>query len=357
MLEAAIAFVTLLYAALAAAAARAADRARAPAAKATSPLPFVSVLVAARNEERTLAACLNALREQSYPDDRYEVVVADDHSSDATQEIARRHGAQCVQVAADRGGKADALHTAYVAARGELLLVTDADCRPPRDWIRNMVGAFDGKEGVVCGVTSVKGTTLLARVQALDWTLLLTVAAGFSEMGIPVTAMGNNMAFRRRAYEEVGGYPALPATVTEDYALFRAVDRRTGHTVRLLLDERLENFTEPLPTLRKIVGQRRRWVRGGLRTDVWVYVVFLLIFGTHLLLAAGLVLAPLVALPAIAVKIGADAYVLATGTRHLSLPRRWTDLPLFELYFFGYIVALPILLLAAPRIVWRGRRY
>ncbi|MEX1054626.1 MAG: glycosyltransferase, partial [Rhodothermales bacterium] len=73
---------------------------------------FVSVLVAARNEEQTLGDCLEALLGQSYPRDLYEILVADDHSTDRTADVAARYGVRCLHVSDEvLPGKPGALHT------------------------------------------------------------------------------------------------------------------------------------------------------------------------------------------------------------------------------------------------------
>lgn len=319
--------------------------------------PRVSVLVAARNEAATLDACLAALRRQTYPADRYEIIVADDHSEDETAEIAAREAHRCIHLS-DREGKAAALHAAYSVANGDVLVVTDADCRPPPDWVRSLVAQFDDPEiGVVCGVTSVRHHDLLGRVQALDWALLMTTAAGLSALGVPLTAMGNNMAFRRAAYEEIGGYPAIPVSVTEDFALFRAVKERTGWQVRLILDRALENRTEPLDSLRRIVAQRRRWARGGLRAGWAAYLLYAFVWSVHAMLVGALLASPGAALLGITVKGAADAGVLRTAGRHVRLESVRSAFPLFEAFFFGYVLLLPFSLLAVPSISWRGRTY
>src|SRR5690625_7977652 len=74
---------------------------------------------------------------------------------------------------------------------------------------------------MLAGITHVNGRGLWARLQTADWALLKGVAAGMSAAGFTLTAMGNNMAIRRSAYQDVGGYPSIPPSVTEDYALSR----------------------------------------------------------------------------------------------------------------------------------------
>ncbi len=333
------------------------ERARTP--RVNRPPPRVSVLVAARNEAGTLGACLDALRKQSYPSDRFDVIVADDHSTDATAEVAERGGARCVRLdASDGSGKAAALHAAYRVAAGDVLLVTDADCRPPRDWVLNLASQLDDREaGVVCGVTSVRHDGLLSRIQTLDWALLLTVAAGLSALKTPFTAMGNNMAFRREAYEAVGGYPALANSITEDYALFRAVRSRTRWNVRLVLDASLENRTEPVDALAAVFAQRRRWARGGLRAGPAAYLFYLFVWVAHASLLAALLTAPAAAVLGLVIKAAADAGLLRTAASHLDLGFAQTAFPIFEAYLFGYVLLVPLSLIVVPVITWRGRRY
>ena len=320
--------------------------------------PFVSVVVAARDEEAHLPGCLRALKRQSLPRDRYEIIVSDDHSSDGTCAVAAEFGVRCVSVADGVEGKAAAVHAGVESARGSLIVVTDADCRPPHSWLAAMAETFrDGELGMVCGVTAVAGRTLLARIQAADWTLLLTMAAGFSSLGLPLTAMGNNMAFRRKAYDELGGYPELDSSVTEDYVLFREMYRRTSWRVRLLIERPLRNVTLPLPTLAKVIRQRRRWARGGLRADVWVYLFYALVYATHAAVVVALVIAPPWGVAALLTKIAADALVVHVGGRRIGQRHLRAAFLAFELYLFLYVLALPVLLLLAPRIRWRGRRW
>src|SRR5690606_4844258 len=263
--------------------------------------PRVAVLVAARNEEARLPRCLEALLAQDYPPDRLSIYVADDHSTDGTAAVVRRYQRRSVgalALAGDGGpdepdgprlhyvavhapvgdlyGKANAIHAALEASDEALLLITDADCAPPPGWVRRHVAYFEENPqvGVVCGHTYVEHASTFEAVQALDWAYLLATTSVFVETGRPVTAMGNNMALRRAAYEAVGGYPALPFSVTEDYVLFKTIADDSGYTVRSPFDPGLRNYTLPLRRLADMYQQRRRWARGGMRAPAWVYGVY-----------------------------------------------------------------------------------
>ncbi|MEM1042414.1 MAG: glycosyltransferase [Bacteroidota bacterium] len=334
----------------------------------TPPLPRIAVLVAARNEEARLPRCLDALLAQDYPADRLDLFVANDHSTDDTAAVIERYRAQneanrpavhAVAVPEPSGhlrGKALAIHAAFEASDHGLLLVTDADCAPPPGWARSLVAYFDEPEtGMVCGHTYVEHRgDWLTELQALDWSYLLAICSALVETGRPVTAMGNNMAFRRAAYEAVGGYPALPFSVTEDYMLFRAVYEQTAYRLRYPADPALRNYTLPLGRLVDVYQQRRRWARGGTQSKLWVHGLYTVTHLAHFLPLIALFVLPGPTLAVLGLKVGADfAALWATlGTRR-GLVRVF---PLWEAYLFFYLATLPTVLLLFPRINWKDRK-
>ncbi|NNF56945.1 MAG: glycosyltransferase [Rhodothermaceae bacterium] len=378
-----LAFVVGLYGMLMVAMAWLAARMPSTPPPLNGPLPRVAVLVAARDEEDRLPRCIDALLAQDYPADLLDLYIADDHSTDGTASVIRQvqqraehvvvvlgdedldetpehprlHYVRVPDAAGHLRGKANAIHAAIEACDHDLLLVTDADCAPPPGWVRAHVAYLqDEAVGMVCGHTVVEHDTPLEALQALDWSYLLASASVLVEAGRPVTAMGNNMAFRRAAYEAVGGYPALPFSVTEDYVLFKTVADRSGFRVRFPLDPALHNATLPLTRLGDVYQQRRRWARGGMRAPLWVHGIYAIGHLAHLLPLVALVLAPWAGLAAIGVKAGADFALLYTSLRpsgRLGLLRAF---PLFEAYLFVYMVTLPAVLAFFPRINWKDRK-
>ena len=346
-------------------------RGRPPASIPDDELPTVAVTVAARDEQDALPRCLAALRAQDYPADRLTIVVADDHSTDRTAEIVLEGVAsrsetepaiRYVRVPDPAGalrGKAHAIHAAIEAVEAELILITDADCAPVSTWARTMTAAFaDPQVGISCGLARVETRPgrLFDRVQSLDWSLLLGAVAAAAESGAPATGMGNNMALRRSVYDEVGGYPALPFSVTEDFALVQAVTKQTTATVRFPLDADTTVWTLPTDSVLEAYEQRRRWARGGVSGGVPVLGVYGLLFGVHALLLAALVLTPFAGLVALGIKMVADATLLVAVARRVGWTVRLTPLPLVELFLIFYLVSLPAVLILRPQIRWKGRR-
>lgn len=165
--------------------------------------PLVSVVVCAFNEERTLDACLRSLRELAYP--RFEVIVVDDGSTDATAAISDRYTSDHVRVIHQPNlGLSAARNRGIAEARGEVVAFTDADCVVDPAWLDYLVTKLE--EGFV----AVGGPNLSP---AEDRLVPSVVAAA---PGIPTHVLldddvaehvpGCNMAFRKSALEEIGGF-------------------------------------------------------------------------------------------------------------------------------------------------------
>ena len=358
------------YAAFMAAVAARLLRPRARAAFADpADLPTVTVVVAARDEEASIGACLDALAAQDYPADRLAVVVADDHSTDGTAAVVRpvaaRSGGRVryLRVPDPEGplrGKAQALHTAIEAAPADVVLITDADCAPAPTWARTMADGFaDPSVGIVCGLSRIapRPGRFFDRVQALDWRMLLGTVSAVAEAGVPATGMGNNMGVRRAAYDAVGGYPALPFSVTEDFTLVRAIADETDWTVRFPLDARSVVWTRPADGPVATYVQRRRWARGGLEGDPWVVPLYAVLFAVHALLVAGLLAAPAAGLGALAAKTAADGAVLWATGRRVGAGLSLGPLLGFEAFLTAYLTTLPVALALRPEVDWKGRRH
>ncbi len=234
--------------------------------------PPVSVVVAARDEAASLPALLNSLLRQTYAD--YEVIVVDDRSSDATPAMLadyqrhnkRLHVVRIADVPAGRTPKMHALAQGVAAASGALLLFTDADCVIPPGWIAGIVACFEPDVGVVTGYVGlrVRHNTWLEHVQALDYFAMMATTAGATKLGQPIGGSGANIAYRRAAYEQAGGFADMPlSAVSDDMLLLQHVLDRTSWRAAFCDDPGTFIMTDAEPTLRQLLNQRVRWMAGG----------------------------------------------------------------------------------------------
>lgn len=328
--------------------------------------PRLSVLIAARNEESTIADCLRAIDALTGVVGQPDCLIGNDQSADrttavVTSYIARKPAFRLVNInAALPGlqGKANVLAQLARQARGSFLLFTDADTQVPPAWATALLAGFSGPErvGIVSGITLPEGPRLVHKLQTIDWLYNLTLTHLLSRMGVAVTAMGNNMAVSREAYEAVGGYESLPFSVVEDYALFRAIVGK-GYGFRNLLDERVLARTRPVDTLRDFLHQRKRWMRGAHALPGWMVA---LLYGQYLagplLLGLGAV-APGLAIGLYVARMLGQTLVIFYGLARLHRTRLWPYVFLFDPYQL-LMGPLAVLFYWLPtRLNWKGRQY
>ncbi|MEW6747214.1 MAG: glycosyltransferase [Planctomycetota bacterium] len=229
--------------------------------------PLVSVVVAGRNEEATIGACVRSLLDQNYRN--YEIIVVDDCSSDATSPIAR-HFASTERIRllrndglCGRGGRPSASNLGLAAARGEFLVSVDADCSFDRNLIRNAIAPFsDPTVGGVAGNVHVRHPhrSLLTQLQALEYALCIDVRKRWTTLlGCTLQASGALGAFRTDLLREIGGWdPEL----AEDSDVSLRV-RKAGY--RVVFAPGAAVLTDVPSRLKALIRQRTRWDRGGLR--------------------------------------------------------------------------------------------
>ncbi len=196
--------------------------------------PKVSILVPARNEEKTIAACVNSLIEQDYPD--FEVVVLDDHSEDRTREILASISSRKLRVIAGQDlpagwtGKNWSCHQLAQNALGELFIFTDADVVFEKGTLSRVVAMrqknnADMLTGIVRNVLPTFGEQIT--VPFLLWSIMAILPIGIAQIWRSskafVAANGKFMLFSRAAYERIGGHQAVRSDAAEDLALSRLV--------------------------------------------------------------------------------------------------------------------------------------
>lgn len=200
-----------------------------PVRRAPADAPLVSVLVPARNEERNIRTCVESLLAQRY--DRFEVVVLNDNSTDATgdilRDLAERHPDRLRVIdgaALPPGwvGKNWACHQLYETSRGDILLFTDADTAHEPDALPSTVALLHERDLDCLSVIPHEHMGTLAEKMVLPLVHLsflayLPIDAVMKDPRVPIgAANGQFMMFRRSVYEEVGGHKALKTNIVED---------------------------------------------------------------------------------------------------------------------------------------------
>ena len=342
---------------------------RNPSAATSELEPKISIIVAVRNEAQNLSASLQSLRDVNYPLEKYEIVIVDDNSNDDSPEIIKRFAAdplfRCIHMNENqktRPGKAGAILEGINQSRGEIIFVTDADCRVPRNWVKNLLRYFDKDTGLVGGFTLLDrqgdNASRWEKIQSCDLSYLLGIAAASAHLKKPVSWLGNNMAFRRTAYDEVGGYAALGHSLVEDFALINAIAGSGKWNVVFTHHPDSLVTSRPSTNMMDFYQQRKRWISGMNRVPMFGLFVMASSFLGHLVVVAAFLLLPIkLAVAGLFFFFIADFIFLfrvLASLHRKDLLRYFFD---FEWLYFAYTLLLPFLHFFDRKIRWKNESY
>ena len=336
----------------------------------SAPLPTVTVLVCARDEEINIGRCVGSLSKIDYPSELLQVLIVDDKSTDRTPEILadwqkrmpNLHVLRSGPEIENLRGKANALAQGMDAATGEFVLVTDADSTVSPGWVREYLAFYEDGTGMVASITLQNDDTVFDGLQSVEWSYLLGISMAASNVNMPLSVIGNNMSVRRSAYEGVGGYRKIPFSVTEDFALYRAIWNAKSPSgklwrVRYVLTEGMTVISQACPDFKAWWRQKHRWVKGGEGLKGFGYsIVILGLAGNISMMLALFYLSLPLALLVIGIKWLADfavMYPVLSTSNHRGLMKFF---PLFELYFPFFVLSMPIMIMQ-KNVKWKGRVY
>lgn len=232
--------------------------------------PLITVAVPARNAEATVVPLLQDLHAQDLPKARYEVLVVDDHSTDATAARVSdlvRSWPQARCITNEGQGKKAALATAVHAAKGEWLLFTDADvrCGPGRLSALDRQVSMQPLDMVIMPVSTVGGAGFWAWLQRKEQAALQVAALGSALWRMPVLANGANLAVRRSAFLRSGGFSGDRWASGDDMFLLQRFKRMRA-MIGAIAHPDAAVWTAPEDGLRGAFQQRIRWAG-----KMWAY--------------------------------------------------------------------------------------
>jgi 1,2-diacylglycerol 3-beta-glucosyltransferase len=237
--------------------------------------PYVSVLVAAKNEEAVIAKLVNNLCHLEYPDGKYEVWIIDDRSTDNTPHLLAELEQKYKQLKVLRrsadasGGKSGALNQVLPLTKGEIIAVFDADAQVTPDLLLQVIPLFQREN-----VGAVQVRKAIANAKENFWTkgqmAEMALDTWFQQQRTALGGIGelrgNGQFVRRSALDSCGGWNE--ETITDDLDL----------TIRLHLEKwDIECVFHPAVQeegVTKAVAlwhQRNRWAEGGYQRylDYW----------------------------------------------------------------------------------------
>lgn len=229
---------------------------------------MVTVIVAARNEERIISKTLDDLVAQSYDKKLTEIIFINDHSTDRTSDIIASYkdlGVKLFNLNEDKplnSYKKKAIQTAIAESCGALIVTTDADCRMGADWLKTIVSFYErGKFKMISSpVVYFEEKSFFERAQALEFLYLIGLGAATIGNKKPATCNGANLAYEKQAFYEVGGFIGIDDLASgDDELLLHKMAKAYGDKIGFLKNTNAIVYTHAKDSLREFIQQRKRW--------------------------------------------------------------------------------------------------
>jgi cellulose synthase/poly-beta-1,6-N-acetylglucosamine synthase-like glycosyltransferase len=333
--------------------------------------PDVTIIVAARNEEKYIATCINSLLSQTYPSDKIQIIIVDDYSADGTYSVVKSFDSVLVLQLKDyfnenelRSGKKKSIEVAMKHATGKYILITDADCIVPRNWVRTTISLFQShKVSVVTGSICISDSAFFFdQLQALDMWSYISLSASAIGLGKPVLANGANFAFTKKIFFEVDGYHDSEHISSGDDVFLLHKFIKYGARVAFNKSADAVVITKPEEGLLSFFTQRVRWASKSASYKNFVIVLIITVVYLYYLsfpfcLVAALIYPVFIKwfVGTLIMKFFIDFIYLS---RVLNFFRKRFLLQLFlpaQLFHIGYVILVGALALFIP-VRWKGRK-
>ena len=288
-------------------------------------LPFVSVVIAARNEEKNISYLLDDLIKQTIDKDNFEVIVSNDRSEDKTEKIITEYSKQyeyikCVHIKRknDMASKKYALEQGIKQSKGEIILATDADCRVPKHWATSMATLVNKKNKVVIGYSKIKSkATLFNEIQKIDFLGIMASNGGLLTNGIICSGSGQNLGYKKEDFLKIGGFePVKDRESGDDMYIVQAISKLKG----AIFNYDKNSFVSTLPkkTILGYINQRIRWSSNSrltLFTSPLFFCFLISVFVANLNILISLIMPLQITLILVLVKLLLEGIVLYIGSK------------------------------------------
>jgi len=260
------------------------------------PKLFISIVVAARNEELHIKSCIQSLISQNYPSDLFEIFIINDHSTDSTLEIIKSFKNSSLNYINlnEVSGKKAAISEAVKIARGSLIACTDADCQAPENWLSNLASYYEfHKPKLIAGPIVYKtDKSLIQRFQFLDGVANMAITAAGIKHKAFFMANGANIAYEKSLFAELSGYEGDSFASGDDMMLIQKTANKFSEQIGYLKSKESIVSTQPTKTIKELINQRKRWAsksmaypdKGIIKVQGYVFLLVITIIINFLLI-------------------------------------------------------------------------
>ncbi len=245
------------------------------------PLTKCSVLIPARNEAANILTCVDSILAQDYPQNLLEIIIIDDHSTDATPDLVRSLKrvnvhllslADFVDESTTKSFKKRAIETAMTKATGELILTTDADCLVPLEWLRYMTSFYQKNKPkfIAAPVNFYQEKNTLEQFQSLDFIGMMGITGAGIDGKFMNMCNGANLAYPKAVFEDIGGFEGIDHVASgDDMLLMQKIAASYPDDIGYMKNKAATILTTAKPDWSSFLRQRIRWASKSSSYTEW----------------------------------------------------------------------------------------
>ncbi len=225
----------------------------------------VSIVIAARNEEKNITGLINSLKSIDYPFQNFEVIIVDDNSTDDTyicieKEIIGQSDYSLIKASGKIfPAKKGALQLGIEKAKYPFIMITDADCIIKPDWLKMFSQKFDADCDFVFGIAPLLNsggfTGELASFESLKSSMLSFSAAA---LNFPYSAAARSFGFKKKSFEDVSGYKNTLETLSGDDDLLLREAIKHKMKIGTVTNNNAFVYSEAKENFKEYLGQKSR---------------------------------------------------------------------------------------------------
>jgi glycosyltransferase involved in cell wall biosynthesis len=326
------------------------------AQKTATPSINFTIVVPARNEEEHIENCLSSLVNQTYSTAHTEIIVINDHSTDATQHVVEQfiqkhetHRVKLInmhELAGERMLKKAAITHAIGEASGEYIILTDADCTRGKKWLETIAAFIQEKQAkMVYGPVEFTANSVFERIQSLEFAGLVGIGASAIQLKNPNMCSAANLIFERNVFFEVDGYTGNDGLASgDDEFLLHKVFKRYPSRIHFLKHRDAIVYTTPSASVKQLTEQRKRWVSKSTKYEnryITAILVAAYVFNASILWF--LITQPWFGLKLVAIKALTEGLFLYSVLAFFKRKSYLLLLPIAEVFHIIYVLIIGIL--------------
>lgn len=328
----------------------------------------LTIIIPVRNEAENIVILLQDIDNQDYPYENFEVIIANDGSTDNTADLvlefqeSAKYSLRLLNIFEEKGTspKKRAIQKSIDIASGEIIITTDGDCRVPAKWLSSIQQFYKTTDAKLISspVTFVDENNFWNTAQIIEFASLIGSGACAMYLNKPNMCNGANIAYTREVFKSVGGFAGNEHLASgDDEFLMHKIAQKYPKQVMFNVNTDSMVKTNSQPDIKHFYQQRKRWSSKWKHYNNWqISALAMFVFTVNLGVIFTYFLLPLnVSLILLGLKFGAEFVFLSLIIKYLGYQKKIIFIPIIQIFYPFYVVFFG-LISQGKGYQWKGRK-